>query len=232
MESCRAPLEARRTVIMECTCCHFVFSNNHLSAETLCKTWRRWSLGFICSSSFVCMCVRSIDCCTVYEMHLQSNLRLWRRQSGFSWRRRQDKDHTAPTLKVEQGIRDYNFKDDGWSPWLKVWMKKKGQCGLRVGSSVAPTPNSNANLIASSSSRCVQVTFGWRGSKVKADSICISGISFFCIRHATSSKRLRFAAAVVFFSCVSDCCSFPHFSAEGVNQPLWVEKSELHRFNQ
>lgn len=49
-------------------------------------------------------------------------------------------------------------------------MNKKGQCGLRVGSSALHHPHGNESHKASSTSRCrVQFAFYLRGSKVKAD---------------------------------------------------------------
>ena len=117
-------------------------------------------------------------------------------------------------------------------------MNKKGQCGLRVGSSACTTPTVMKATkprppLAARTVRILQAR--------------LKGQSRFHL-HIRNRKQVDVARAaqhltnrvvvsffflfVCFVLFLSGSCSSPHSGAEGVNQPLWVEESELHRFNQ
>lgn len=113
-------------------------------------------------------------------------------------------------------------------------MNKKGQCGLRVSSSARTTPTvmkatkpcpplaAYSSRFASEAQRSNPIPFAYQELQTgRRDLSC-----------ATSNKQGCCFCCVVFFFFLSDSCSSPHSGAEGVNQPLWVEESELHRFNQ
>lgn len=84
-------MKPRRALITALSGCHFDFSDN--SAFLLSRREVIPAIYPQCVCAVVCL--HGVDYCTVYEIHLWPNRGLWRRQSGFSLRRRRDKGYTA-----------------------------------------------------------------------------------------------------------------------------------------
>lgn len=111
-------------------------------------------------------------------------------------------------------------------------MNKKGQCGLRVGSSACTTPTvmkatkPRPPLAAYSSHSASEAQKGQSRFHLHIGNRKQAGM-------ASAAQQLTNGVVVLlFYLALAAPPPTPHSGAEGVNQPLWVEESELHRFNQ